>query len=219
MTSTPPNIFNQSIDDLGIELSDDDRSFLSTYAGLLTKWQRSINLVSSNTISDLWIRHLLDSLQLLPLMDAMEKDDLILADLGCGAGFPGLVIAGLRPDMNVHLVESDQRKCSFLQTVSRETNISADVHNARIEAVVAEGDFMPDIVSARALASLEALFAYILPWAEKNKDLRMLFLKGARAAQEIEEAKASYDFDCEMTRSVTDNDAWLLNISNLCIKL
>ena len=93
---------------------------LATYKSLLLKWAKVINLVSPATLADVDARHFQDSLQLIPLLPAHTKT---LFDLGSGAGFPGLVIALERPDIRVHLFESDTKKCSFLSTVSRETHI------------------------------------------------------------------------------------------------
>ena len=122
---------------------------LKTYLSLLEKWQPKINLISNNTLDIAWDRHFEDSLQLLNILPEGEKT---LFDLGSGAGFPGLVLAIAREDLNVHLVESDQKKCSFLKTVSRETKTPVEIHNSRIETVSRETS--PDIVTARALASL-----------------------------------------------------------------
>ena len=109
---------------------------LSIYANLLEKWNPRINLVSRSTLDDLWSRHIVDSAQLFELAPVTAKH---WVDLGSGGGFPGLVIAilakELRPELEVVLVESDQRKCAFLRTVSRETNCGAVVHSKRVEEI------------------------------------------------------------------------------------
>ena len=151
--------------DAGIAVSRETMAQLFLYEQLLIKWQAAINLVSRKTIDDVWQRHILDSLQLLKYLpptpdvdadtsagnedadvmtsadaaaetDNTAPDKIVLADIGSGAGFPGLVLAIARPDIAVHLIESDQKKCSFLRTVSRETRCTnVTVHTARIEAV------------------------------------------------------------------------------------
>jgi len=90
---------------------------LVTYQRLLEKWQAKINLVSATTLPETWLRHFFDSWQVLPPMAAAQS----VADLGAGAGFPGLVIAICAPEKTVHLVESDARKCAFQIDVARET--------------------------------------------------------------------------------------------------
>lgn len=186
---------------------------LEIYLKLLIKWQKAINLVSSKTLPDAWNRHFVDSAQLLPLIPKHVKT---IADIGSGAGFPGVVLAILRPDIEVHLIESDEKKCQFMRTVSRETNVKIHVHPKRIEQ--AHDVARPDMISARALASLEELFGYVLPWAEQNNELTMLFLKGERSADEIEHARTKYSFDVEHFDSETDGNASILRIANLCIK-
>ena len=144
-------------------MDKDTQNKLKTYEALLHKWQDKINLVSSKTLNDSWKRHFEDSTQILEYLPAGTKT---LFDLGTGAGFPGLVVAICRLDLDVHLVESDQKKCAFLKTVSRETGVSVSVHNERIESVSCET--IPDIITARALASLPDLFDYCHGWIEAN---------------------------------------------------
>jgi len=128
-------------------VSRETRERLNTYAELLRKWQRSINLVGPKTLDDLWNRHFVDSAQLLPLIPPTAR---VLVDFGSGAGFPGLVLAILGM-AEVHLIESDQRKATFLREVARATGTPVTVHAKRIEQVT---PFPADIVSARALAPL-----------------------------------------------------------------
>ncbi len=192
------------------DISSDVFSKLEIYHALLLKWQKAINLVSPNSIPQAWHRHFIDSSQLVELIPETAK---IYADLGCGAGFPGLVLAIMRPELEVHLVESDERKCQFMRTVARETGANVQIHTKRIENV--SDDFCPDFVTARALSSLENLFEYCLPWAQKNKNLELCFLKGARAEEELEIAKKKYSFDYTSTQSITDSGAQILSIQNL----
>lgn len=184
---------------------------LTRYHALLLKWQRTINLVSPNTIPEAWERHFLDSLQILPLL---PNGTITLFDFGSGGGFPGLVLACARDDIAAHLVESDQRKCSFMRTVSRETNTKAIVHNVRIELF--ESDLVPDVVTARALASLTDLCGYILPWADRNPSLQIILQKGQNHAQEIADAQTQYSFSCNVHESQYGENSAILVLSNLC---
>jgi 16S rRNA (guanine527-N7)-methyltransferase len=132
---------------------------LQTYAKLLEKWQRVLNLIGQSSLDDLWVRHFADSLQ---VSDAVPEARRWL-DLGSGAGFPGLVTAikyAGEPGALIHLVEADQRKCAFLQDVIRETSAPAIVHCGRLEKILPGLDEQIDAVSARALAPLEALLGY-----------------------------------------------------------
>ena len=153
----------------------------------------------------------MDSVQLTPLVPADAKT---LYDLGSGAGFPGLVLAMVRPDLAVTVIESDQKKCAFLGTVSRETGTPATVKAERIEEA-AKVLPAPDVVTARALAPLKELFGYIEPWAKENPALVCIFPKGQLAAAEMAEARKTWSFDSRETISITDPKATILVITNL----
>lgn len=186
----------------------------SQYEELLQKWQKTINLVGPDTLKQARQRHIDDSVQLAAFIPAKAKT---LFDLGSGAGFPGLVLAMMRPDMDVHLVESDQRKCAFLKTVSRETKTPVSVHNRRIEDLTADLTLpTPDIVTARALASLSVLIDYVRPWAKRNPALTLILPKGARAEDEVAEARSrGYQFAVDVKASRTSKEASVLIITGL----
>lgn len=195
---------------LNVNVSRESMEKLEIYHALLLKWQRAINLVSPKTLDEAWVRHFADAAQ---LDEIVSRESSILADLGCGGGFPGLVLAILRPELKVHLVESDDRKCQFMRTVSRETSVDVIVHNSRIESVEL-GD-VPDVVSARALAELKVLLDYSQGWVGQNPELECVFMKGARAQDEIEAARRFYDFDCTVLPSKTDAQAAILRLKNI----
>ncbi|MEW5727244.1 MAG: 16S rRNA (guanine(527)-N(7))-methyltransferase RsmG [Pseudomonadota bacterium] len=168
---------------------------LRAYADLLVKWQTRINLIGPDTIPSLWHRHFLDSAQVFPLLPQPIHR---VVDMGSGAGFPGLVLAVMgAPD--VHLIESDARKCAFLREAARVTGTPVTVHNARIEAVPPLG---ADVVTARALAPLEKL----LSWAERHllPEGHCLFLKGRGHEDELTTASKEWNITFERTPSRTD---------------
>lgn len=181
---------------------------LVTYYTLLLKWQRAINLVSPGTLDNIWQRHFADSAQMLTIIKEGR-----VADLGSGAGFPGLVLAIMNPQLDIHLIESDERKCQFLKNVSRETKTSVTIHTNRIEEVLPH--LSPDIITARALAPLEDLLAYCLPCAQENPQLCMVFLKGRKAEGEIAAAREKFDFENCFRPSETDPDGAVLEIAGL----
>lgn len=187
-----------------------DNEALKIYHSLLLKWQDKINLISPTTVQNAWERHFEDSIQLADLLPDNAKT---LFDLGSGAGFPGLVLAIQNPDIEVHLVESDQKKCSFLKAVSRETKTPTHVHTARIESV--NIDVVPDVITARALASLDKLFGYCLSWIEKNPNLILILPKGENVSDEIQVAEQSWLFDYKTYASKTDNLATILICKNI----
>jgi len=177
---------------------------LDLYAERLIKWNRAINLVAKPTLKDIWVRHFLDSAQLLDYMPATARTWI---DLGSGAGFPGLVIAILRPDISVTLVESDRRKSVFLTETARACEADVTVLANRVENI----DIKADIVSARALASLTNL----LKMAEKivTKDGLALFLKGEQVENELTEANQVWHISATQHASRADNSGTVLEVT------
>lgn len=198
-------------DDENWNVSRETLERLKTYEALLKQWNPKINLVSRATLDDAWGRHFQDSIQIERLIPQQTRS---LADLGSGGGFPGLVLAILfaetRPEARVTLIESDQRKCTFLRTVLRETGVSARVLPERIEKVAPLG---ADVLTARALAPLSQLLGF----AERH--LRpgghAFFPKGARFRAEIEEALATWAFSREEIVSETSPEAVILKIGDI----
>lgn len=193
------------------DVSRETAEAFQTYLTLLRKWSPRINLVAPASLAMAETRHVADSLQLL---DSAPQDVARWVDLGSGAGFPGLVVAiaakSARPKMHVHLVESDQRKAAFLRTVSRETQTPVTVHPQRIESLES---LSSDIVSARALAPLPSLLA----WVHQHMAPEGLALlpKGAGYAHELEAARGSWNFECESAPSRTQQGAVVLKIRKL----
>tara|TARA_Y100001001_G_C8003821_1_gene307275 strand:+ start:927 stop:1550 length:624 start_codon:yes stop_codon:yes gene_type:complete len=179
---------------------------LELYEALLVKWQKAINLVAPSTLPHIWHRHILDSLQLVPFLPEGCKT---IVDIGSGAGFPALVLAIARPYIQVTCIESDLKKAQFLQNVSRETNANLTVLNERIERV--QLGTAPDLVTARALSSLDQLCAYM----QGLGAVRGLFLKGENVEQEIERARTLYSFEHKCHASETSKSGKLLFLSNL----
>ncbi len=193
-----------------VNVSRETLERLDIYADLLERWTGKINLVSKGTLGELWTRHFLDSAQLLDLAPQGKA----WADLGSGGGFPGAVVAviaaELRPRMRVTLVEADQRKAAFLRTILRETGVMGRVLASRIESLEPLG---ADILSARALASLDHLLGYAQRHLKPSG--RALFMKGEKAEEEIAEALERWRFDCERYVSKTDKDAVILSIGDI----
>ncbi len=190
-------------------LSSNVRDRLDLYHALLIKWQKRINLVAPATMEAAWDRHFIDSLQLLSALGDGVKT---VVDFGSGAGFPGLALALARPDVHVHLVESDEKKCEFMRTVSRETQIPVTIHTQRIEAVP---PFYADMITARALAPLPLLLSYALPFVQMNPSCRLVFLKGETWAEEVAVSRETYDFAIQDRPSATNPKARVLSIQDL----
>jgi 16S rRNA (guanine527-N7)-methyltransferase len=180
---------------------------LRTYVELLNKWQRAINLVSKSTLPHVWERHILDSYQILKY--APEPKSGTWVDLGSGAGFPALVVA-MATDFEVHVIESDQRKCQFMREVSRETSTKLTIHTKRIEAIE---PFKADIISARALASLEKLIELAYPFATEKTSF--LFLKGQDVDAELTNAAKCWRMDTDKHSSLSSSEGCVLQLKNV----
>jgi 16S rRNA (guanine527-N7)-methyltransferase len=180
---------------------------LSIYADLLAQWQARINLVAPSTMAHSWERHFADSLQLLPFLQAGQT---VAADLGSGAGFPGLVLACVR-DITVHLYESNGKKTAFLQDVIRQTGAKGLVHKVRLETLSTENNIPKvDTVLARALAPLSELLEYAEPFLSRGAI--GLFLKGSDVDNELTAAAKSWTIDYRKHASMTDSRGVVLEV-------
>ncbi|MFD2239187.1 16S rRNA (guanine(527)-N(7))-methyltransferase RsmG [Aureimonas populi] len=183
---------------------------LDAYAALLLKWQNSINLVAPSTLPSLWTRHLEEGLFLGSLMPKYGR----VVDIGSGGGLPGLVLAILRTErgLGVDLVESNGKKAAFLRTVVRELGLNAAVHASRVEdcgAILEEAD----LVTARALASLDRLMAMVGPHVKPTSVC--WFPKGRDVEAEIAEASAHWRFTMVKHSSKVTPDSVVLEIARL----
>jgi 16S rRNA (guanine527-N7)-methyltransferase len=176
---------------------------LKAYAALLAAWQVRINLIGKSTVEEIWTRHIADALQLLRFMPETISR---VADLGSGAGIPGLVLAIARP-IEAHLFESNQKKAAFLREAQRITQARAIVHAERIEACDA-ARLKAEAVTARALAPLPKLLELAAPFLEQGAT--GYFHKGQDVDIELTEATKSWSIISEKYPSVTDSRGTIL---------
>ena len=195
----------------GICVSRETEFRLRQFVALVEKWTARINLVSPSSLENIWSRHVLDSAQ---LYRYTPDNALHWADLGSGAGFPGMVICILAQDrpipLQVTLVESDLRKATLLRTAARELGINPQIISSRIEQMPS---IQADVLSARALAALPALLGY----ADRHLSKKGvgLFPKGRTAGDEITASRALWRFDLTSHPSMTDPEARVLQIENI----
>ena len=178
----------------------------------LIKWQKSINLISKSSIENIWVRHVLDSAQLYRYTKKINGN---ILDLGSGAGFPGLILA-MMGHKNIHLVESDQKKCTFLREVAMLSETDVTIHNNRIENLKF---FDVELITARALAPLNKLINYAEAFSKKsvsNKIFpKMLFLKGKSYKKEILELSKTKKISFQEYQSITDHFGKILYINSI----
>lgn len=194
--------------DLGVDVSRETTDRLDAFVLTLAKWQKAINLISRSTLDDVWVRHLLDSAQLVPLL---PHDAKTLTDLGSGGGFPGLVLAALRPNLDITLIESDARKSAFLGEAARRMSLPKPP-KLLIRRIEAAPPARADIVTARALAPLGQLLSWAAP--HRSDSAICLFHKGKDWQGELTTAKKDWDIESSSFPSVTDRDAVLLRIGS-----
>lgn len=192
----------------GFVVSRETLEKLDIYQKLLLKWQKAINLVSPTTLDDLPERHFFDSAQMFRYVTDV---DCRLVDMGSGAGFPGLVLA-LLGVKDVHLIESDVRKATFLREVSRETSTPVTIHDIRVEDCTIE---QVDVVTARALAPLKDLLTHMGSLSTEGHPVYGLFAKGLQSGDEIDKARKQWDFEVEAFQSESDLSGKILRITNL----
>ena len=184
---------------------------LEAMDAVLLDWSSRHNLIARSTIEARWERHYFDSAQLLPLLPNTAKT---LIDLGSGAGFPGLILAAMLAEKDVHvtLIESTSKKAAFLRAAGEAMGLSnLKVIPMRIEAVKLPSP--PDIITARALARLDKLCGYAHGLAGKNT--KYFFLKGQDVEGELTEAAKYWHMSVIRHPSQTSPDAAILEIGKL----
>ena len=188
------------------DVSRETEARLHAFATLVQKWNPTINLVARTDLEHLWQRHIVDSLQIAPLITATASH---VIDIGSGGGFPGIVLA-IATGLPFDLVESDARKCAFLREAARTVRVTATIHSTRIEQIT-----LPPapIVTARALAPL----ARLIPQARHllNPTGYFLFPKGRNAETELTEASREWQMKVERFASNTDPAATILKLSEV----
>lgn len=187
---------------------------LESFAALLLKWNAVQNLVSRETEKSVWERHIVDSLQILPLIGRAPGAALRVMDIGSGGGLPAipLAIAVKGTDAEFTLVEPITKKVSFLRTAIRELELPAKVFAGRVEEIDSR-ETPVDLFTSRALAELRVLFELIHPFF--GPETVAILHKGKDHAVELAESRLAWDFDVVLTNSVTDDRGVLLRITNL----
>ena len=194
------------------QVSRETITSLKKYEEYLIKSNKTLNLIGKSTVNQIWIRHFLDSSQVIDFIGKNEKD---LIDLGSGAGFPGLITAMLAKDrnitLNVKLIEKSPRKVSFLKEIIKRLNLKVQVlhlnvleYSTRLEA---------DLIIARAFKPLKIILQ-ILDKNTENWKKVFLFL-GKTGQDELLQASKSWDIKYKQRMSVTSSDSVVIEINKL----
>ncbi len=181
---------------------------LERFIDRLTEANAVMNLIGPDTLPDVWGRHIRDSAQLLDL----APDARTWADLGAGAGFPGIVLAILlkrEQKSHVWLIDSLGKRCRFLQEVVDALSLRATVINGRAE----ENAVTVDVVTARAVAAMDKLLGYAQPYLQRGA--QGLFLKGEKAEVEVAEARKVWHFESDLSVSRSDPRGRIVSVRSL----
>lgn len=189
-----------------LNVSRESLERLEIYVATLESWQKRINLIGPNTVDAIWQRHILDGAQLLQFL----PPDQHIADLGTGAGIPGMVLA-IAAGHRCDLFESNGKKVAFLDEVIRKTRCKARTIHLRIESLTApEAGLGPQCVVSRALAPLPLLLGYAEPFLKAGA--KALFHKGQDIDAELTEATKYWRINCVKHPSVTDSKSAILEV-------
>ena len=198
-----------TVDFFGNVSRETKNSFI-VFEELLKKWNKKINLVSSATTNDFRDRHVLDSLQLIQFAQT-EKG--VWLDIGSGGGFPGIPLAiyskEKHPEFKFHFMDSNSKKCLFLEEVCRKLNIEGNVICDRVEAAPL---VRCDYIVSRALAPLDDLLGY----SKRHRNFmgKSLFLKGKKFKEEISHAKSRWHFSYKIHQSISHKEGKIVEIDH-----
>ena len=194
------------------QVSRETITSLKKYENYLIKSNKTLNLIGKSTINQIWIRHFLDSSQVIDFINKNERD---LVDLGSGAGFPGLIIAIMAKDrkipLKVKLIEKSPRKAFFLREIIKSLNLKVEVLNLNV--LKQPGKLEADLISARAFKPLKIILQFLDRNTEKWKKI-FLFL-GKTGKDELLQASKSWDIKYKQRMSVTSSDSIVIEINKL----
>ena len=198
-----------------IQVSRETITSLVKYENYLIKSNKTLNLIGKSTINEIWLRHFLDSSQ---VIDFIDKNTSSLIDLGSGAGFPGLIIAILSKDRKIHLkvklIEKSPKKASFLREIVNYLNLNVEVLN--INALTHAKKLEADLIVARAFKPLKIILQFLDKNTENWKKV-FLFL-GKTGQDELLQASKSWDIKYKQRMSVTSSDSLVIEINKLKTK-
>ena len=193
------------------QVSRETITSLKKYENLLISANKNLNLIGKSTIDQIWHRHFLDSAQ---VIDFIDKNDKNLADLGSGAGFPGLVIAILAKDRNIpikiNLIDKSVKKTEFLREIVNELKLDVQVNNQNILEM--ENKLNEDLIIARAFKPLEIILKLM---HKKTRNWKKFFIYlGKTGENELLRVSKTWDIKYKKRRSITSVDSKILEIDD-----
>ena len=194
------------------QVSRETITSLKTYEDSLIQANKGLNLIGNSTISDIWTRHFLDSVQ---VIDFIDKNDKTLIDLGTGAGFPGLVLSIVSKDrqipLKVKLIEKSPKKVKFLKDLINKLHLDVEIINQNI--LEKEKKLSEDVFVARAFKPLKVILQLIHNNAENWK--KVFIYLGKTGKNELLQASKIWDIEYKQRVSVTSSDSIVIEINRL----
>ena len=177
---------------------------LKKFHNYLLEYNKRYNLISKNTEKSIWIRHILDSAQIIKFLDTSK--DLNIVDFGSGAGFPGLIIAIYNENVRFHvkLYEKSPVKRAFLRNIKKEL----DIKNIDIENDVYGKEIVADVIVCRAFKKLEEILKISRETVKKPH--KLIILKGKNAQSEINNVSLGSNWSYKIEKSITDHDSKII---------
>jgi 16S rRNA (guanine527-N7)-methyltransferase len=182
---------------------------LDEYFELLKKWNNKINLVSNDDIEIFWERHIFDCVTLAKYIEVHDVGKNHIVDFGSGSGLPGIIIGICLEDKIIHLIESNNKKSSFLQAVLHLSKSKIYIHNNRIEEIT---NIQADIITARAFADISTTIKYAMMY--KNIATKIYSFKGEKLEEEISNAKIKYLFNINNIYNFSNSQRTIIEINN-----
>ena len=194
------------------QVSRETITSLKKYETYLIKSNKTLNLIGKSTINQIWLRHFLDSAQVIDFIDKNASD---LIDLGSGAGFPGLVIAilakGRKIPLRVKLIEKSPRKAFFLREIIEILNLKVEVLNLNV--LMQPEKLRADLIIARAFKPLKIILRFL---DENTNNWKKIFLFLGKTGQvELLQASKNWDIKYKQRMSITSSDSIVIEINKL----
>ncbi len=167
------------------ELNDSMKQRFLKYAELLVEWNKKINLTAITEPNEIAVKHFLDCLMIFKYVEIPKGSSVV--DIGTGAGFPGVVMKIVRPDIKLTLVDSLNKRITFLDTLCKELDLEVETVHQRAEEITKDQREAYDFAVARAVANMRVLCEYCMPYVKVGGCF--IAMKGATANEEILDAK------------------------------
>ena len=187
--------------------SDSSIKKLKKFHNYLLEYNKRYNLISKNTEKSIWIRHILDSAQIIKFIEKSKEQNIV--DFGSGAGFPGLIIAIYNENVRFHvkLYEKSPVKRAFLRNIKKEL----DIKNIDIENDVYGKEIVADVIVCRAFKKLEEILKISRETVKKPH--KLIILKGKNAQSEINNVSLGSNYSYKLEKSITDDDSKIILVN------